>query len=81
MKVKNIINLLREAYYEEDELMIDWVDRRQFDTFSKGEWSHLNIGVWKKAVSDMEATESMIDMDYVAETIENAKNEVSEGAS
>ena len=82
MKVKNVIELLKNTYKEDEELMIDWVDRHQFDYFSKEEWHHLDVDVWNRAVSAMEAQSvGMTDMEYVADIIEIAKNEVSEGAS
>ena len=83
MKVKNVIELLKNTYEDDEELMIDWVDRHQFDEFSKGEWHHLDVKTWDMAVSDIEQKdESMTDMDYVAESIDWANkwatNEVSE---
>ncbi len=73
MKIKHIKELLNN-YPDDDELMIDWVDRYQFDTFSKEEWHHLDVDVWNKAVAKMEAQSvQMTDMDYVVEIVESVR--------
>ena len=76
MQVKTVIKLLIDSYDLDDELMIDWVDKHQFDEFSNGAWHHLEREDWLKAVDAMEqSSEGMIDMDYVGRTVNETKNE------
>jgi len=72
MKVKNVIELLKNIYHEDEELMIDWVDQTQVGATTDEQW------VW--AVGMMEgASEGMVDMDYVQDIVNMSGTELEEG--
>jgi len=72
MKVKNVIELLKSIYPEDEELMIDWVDQTQVGATTDEQW------VW--AVGMMEcASEGMIDMGYVQDIVNMSGAELERG--
>ena len=76
MKVKQVIKLLEATYEPDDELMIDWVDKEQFDEYSNGEWKSISLETWSIAVGMIEsASAGMVDMDYVRDIVNDATEE------
>ena len=73
MKVKNVIEVLRKAYDENADLMIDWVDKEQMN--GDGE---MTDEIWSLSVSRIEASDSMIDLDYVVGVINKVQRDLKE---
>ena len=73
MKVKNVIELLSKAYDENADLMIDWVDKEQMNGDDE-----MTDEIWSLSVARIEASESMIDLDYVQDVISKAQRDLEE---
>jgi len=70
MKVKRVIELLNDIYNPDDELMIDWVDKEQID-------DEMNDEIWELSVARIEnASEGMIDLYYVQDTVNEAQRDL-----
>ena len=72
MKVKRVrLKLLNDIYNLDDELLIDWV-KEQID-------DEMNDEIWELSVARIEnASEGMIDLYYVQDTVNEAKKDLEE---
>ena len=73
MRVKNVIEVLRKAYDENADLMIDWVDKEQMN--GDGE---MTDEIWSLSVARIEASDSMVDLDYVVGVINKVQRDLKE---
>lgn len=66
MRVEEAIDALNRLYSQKEEIIIDWVDRSQFDYLADDGDAKLDPKLWRDAVELVERTNDVIDLDHVA---------------